>query len=297
MDRLDRLRLFVAVADHGSFVAGARELRVTPTVASRSIKALERELGAALLLRTTRSVRLTGEGAAFLERCRHALAELDAGRREIEGQVTEPSGLLVVTAPTVLGRIHVRPILVSLLRNYPKLRLRLLLTDRLVHLVEEGVDIAIRIAELADSTLVTTRLGTVRRVLVATPDYLARRGTPTTPAALRDHDLLLFGGFAPAGELHLGPSYPPISCRNPRFETNSIEATIDAALDGCGIAQLVSYQVAEAVAAGRLVLLLEDFAPPPIPVSAVFPANRQRSPSVRAFIDAARVQLGTALSL
>ena len=296
MGQLDRLRLFVAVADHGSFVAAARELRVSPTIASRAIKALERELGTALLLRTTRSVRLTSEGAAFLERCRHALAELDEARREIEGGVTEPSGLLVVTAPTVLGRIHVRPILVNLLRNYPKLRLRLLLTDRLVHLVEEGVDIAIRIAELADSTFLTARLGTVRRVLVASPDYLARRGTPTTPAALSDHDLLLFEGFAPAGDLHLAPSYPPISCRNPRFETNSVEATIDATLDGCGIAQLVSYQVAEAVAAGRLVLLLEDYAPPPIPVSAVFLANRQRSPSVRAFLDAARAHFEAALS-
>jgi DNA-binding transcriptional LysR family regulator len=288
MDRLDRLRLLVAVADRGSFVAAARELRVTPTVASRAIKALERELGTALLLRTTRSVRITGEGAAFIEHCRHALAELDAGRREIEGSVAEPSGLLVVTAPTVLGRMHVRPILVDLLHNYPKLRLRLLLTDRLVQLIEEGVDIAIRIAHLADSTLLTARLGTVRRVLVASPDYLARRGTPLTPAALRDHDLLLFEGFAPAGELHLGSSYPPIPCRSPRLEANSVEATIDAAIDGCGIAQLVSYQVAEAVAAERLVLLLDDYAPPQIPVSAIFPANRQRSPSVRAFLGAAR---------
>jgi DNA-binding transcriptional LysR family regulator len=296
MDRLDRLRLFVAVADHGSFVVAARELRVSPTVASRAIKALERELGIALLLRTTRSVRLTGEGAAFLERCSHALAELDEARREIEGGAAEPRGLLVVTAPTVLGRIHVRPILVNLLRNYPNLRLRLLLTDRLVRLVEEGVDIAIRIAELADSTLLTARLGTVRRVLVASPDYLARRGTPAAPAALSDHDLLLFEGFAPAGELHLAPTHPPIACRRPRFETNSVEATIDMVLDGCGIAQLMSYQVADAVAAGRLVLLFEDYAPPPIPVSAVFPANRRRSPSVRAFLEAARAHFEAVLS-
>jgi DNA-binding transcriptional LysR family regulator len=296
MDRLDRLRLFVAVADHGSFVAAARELRVSPTVASRAIQALERELGTALLLRTTRSVRLTGEGAAFLERCSHALAELDEARREIEGGVTEPSGLLVVTAPTVLGRIHVRPILVSLLRNYPNLRLRLLLTDRVVRLAEEGVDVAIRIAELADSSLVAVRLGTVRRVLVASPDYIARRGNPASPAALSDHDILLFEGFAPAGELHLAPTQPPIACRSPLFESDSVEATIDVVLDGCGIAQLMSYQVVDAVAAGRLVLLLEDYAPPPIPVSAVFPANRQRSPSVRAFLDAARAHFETALS-
>jgi len=296
MDRLDRLRLFVVVAEHGSFVAAARKLRVSPTVASRAIKALERELDTALLLRTTRSVRLTGEGAAFLERCSHALAELDEARREIEGGVTEPSGLLVVTAPTVLGRIHVRPILASLLRNHPNLRLRLLLTDRVVRLAEEGVDVAIRVAELADSSLVAVRLGTVRRVLVASPDYLARRGNPTSPTTLSDHDILLFEGFARAGDLHLGPSYPPIACRRPRFESNSVEATIHAALDGCGIAQLLSYQVAEAVASGRLVLLLEDYAPPPIPVSAVLPANRQRSPSVRAFLEAARAHFEATLS-
>lgn len=274
-DRLDRLRLFVAVADRGSFVTAAKELRVSPTVATRALKALERELGVALLLRTTRSVRLTGEGAAFLERCRHALAELDAGRRDLEGGIAEPSGLLVVTAPTVLGRLHVRPILTRLLHGHPNLRLRLLLTDRIVRIVEEGVDVAIRVGELADSSLLAIRLGSVRRVLVASPDYLARRGTPNTPAELVDHDLLLFEGLAKFG--------------TPRFESNSVESVLDAALDGCGIAHLVSYQVADAVAAGRLIPVLEGSAPPPVPVTALFPANRQRSPAVRALVDAARL--------
>jgi len=296
MDRLDRLRLFVTVADHGSFVAAARELRISPTVASRAIKALERELGSALFLRTTRSVRLTSEGATFLERCRHPLAELDDARLGIEGGGGEPSGLLVVTAPTILGRMHVRPVLAGLLRDHPQLRLRLLLTDRVVRVTEEGVDVAIRVGELADSALLAVRLGTVRRTLVASPEYLARRGTPKTPAELADHDILLFEGFAPAGDLHLARSQAPIAARSPRFESNSVEAVLDAALDGCGIAQLISYQVDEAIAAGRLVFLLDAYAPPPIPVSAIFPANRQRSSAVRIFLDAARAHFGAALS-
>lgn len=295
MDRFDRLRLFVIIADRGSFVAAARELRVSPSVASRAISALERELGTALFLRTTRTVRLTSEGATFLERCRRALAELDDARLEIEGGAAGPSGLLVLTAPTILGRMYVRPILAGILRDYPQLRLRLLLTDRLVRVAEEGVDVAIRVAELADSALLAVRLGTVRRTLVASPDYLARRGKPGTPAELVGHDLLLFEGFAPAGDLHLARTEAPVAARNPRFDSNSVEAVLDAALDGCGIAQLINYQVDEAIATGRLVLLLEEYAPPPVPVSAVFPANRQGLPAVRAFLDAARAHFGAAL--
>ena len=288
MDRLDRLRVFVAIADKASFTEAARALGVSPTAASRGVAELETSLGVALLRRTTRSVALTPEGAAYLERCRRVLEELDDAARSIRGDKADPRGLLIVTAPVLFGRMHILPIVTHLLRAYAELDVRLGLTDRFTRLVEEGVDVAVRIGDLADSSLHATRVAEVRRVLVASPAYVAARGAPATPADLRDHDIIAFEGFILNGEWRFGPKLETVVRCEPRLVTDSIEAAIDAAIEGIGIARALSYQTDHHVAAGRLSYLLSDVEPPPWPVNLVYQANRLRAPNVRAFLDEAR---------
>ena len=249
---------------------------------------LETSLGVALLRRTTRSVALTPEGAAYLERCRRVLEELDDAARSIRGDKADPRGLLIVTAPVLFGRMHILPIVTHLLRAYTELDVRLGLTDRFTRLVEEGVDVAVRIGDLADSSLHATRVAEVRRVLVASPAYVAARGAPATPADLSDHDIIAFEGFILNGEWRFGPKLETVVRCEPRLVTDSIEAAIDAAIEGIGIARALSYQTDHHVAAGRLSYLLSDVEPPPWPVNLVYQANRLRAPNVRAFLDEAR---------
>ncbi len=288
MDRIEALKAFVAVADCQSFSEAARTLRISPTAASRAIADLERDLGATLLRRTTRSVGLTAEGAAYLERCRRALDELDDAARALRGENAEPRGALIVTAPVVFGRRHILPIINQLLRKHAQLEAQLMLTDRVIRLVEEGIDVAVRIAELADSALHAVRVTEVRRVLVASPAYLTERGTPTAVADLLRHDLIVFDNIAPNGEWRFTASgRPAIRCK-PRLLTNTAEAAIDAAADGLGIARALSYQVDAHVRAGRLRYVLPEYDPPPVPVSLVFQASRRGSANVRALIAAAQ---------
>jgi DNA-binding transcriptional LysR family regulator len=292
MDRLEALKVFITVADKASFAEAARSLRISPTAATRAIAALEGTLGVALLRRTTRSVGLTVEGAVYLDRCRHALDELDDAARSLRNESAEPHGLLVITAPVMFGRMYIRPIVSRLLRAHSKLNVRLTLTDRAVRLVDEGIDVAVRISELSDSSLHMLQVGEVRRVLVASPHYLATRGVPATVAALHDHDVIAFDNFSRNNEWRFaGPAYAVIRLE-PRLLTNSVDAAIDAAIDGLGIARTLSYQVMGHVADGRLALVLDDLAPPPSPVSILYPANRQRSPNVRAFVAAAKRTFG-----
>ena len=288
MDRLDWLRLFVAVADRASFAEAARSLGVSPTAASRGVAALEDALGVALLRRTTRSVALTPEGAAYLERARRALEELDDAARSARGDQAEPRGLLVVTAPVVFGRLRILPIVVRLLRAHPELEVRLTLTDRFSRIVEEGIDVAARIGELADSTLHAARVGRVRRALVASPAYLEARGEPAAPSDLIDHDLIAFEGLSLNGEWRFGPKLATIVRCEPRLMTDSVDAAIAAAVDGVGVTRCLTYQADPHVAKGRLRYVLAAFEPPPWPVQLVYQANRVRSPNVRAFLDEAR---------
>lgn len=288
MDQLRRLRTLIAVAEEKSFAKAARRLFVSPTAATRAVAALEAELGAPLLIRTTRSVRLSEEGATFVERCRHALAELDEASQSVRGERAEPFGTLVVTAPVLLSRMHILPIVSALIANHPRLDARVLSTDRVVRLVEEGVDVAVRIGDLSDSALHAARIGEVKRILVASPDYVRRRGAPETVAALYDHDHIVFDNFAVDGEWKFsGPGRPTVRVR-PRLLLNDVASTVDAALAGLGVARLLSYQVADALAEGRLVALLDQYSPPPAPVSLVYAGNRERAPNVRAFVAAAR---------
>ena len=292
MDRLDALRTLSLVAERSSFAVAARELRISPTKASRAIADLEQDLGTALLRRTTRSVALTDAGSHYLERCRHALAELDEADRALKGEGGEPCGLLVVTAPVLFGRMLVRPVVNELLRRHPKLDVRLLLMDRVVRLVDEGVDVAVRIADLSNSALTAVRVREVGRVLVASPAYLTGYGTPSTVAQLQLHALISFDGFAPNGEWRFAGTGRPAIRLEPRFLTNDMDAAIEAAIDGLGIARVFCYQVDDHLAAGRLVRVLDNAAPAPVPVSLVFQPHRQRSAAVRAFLNLARARLG-----
>lgn len=295
MDRIESLKAFIEVADRQSFAAAARARRVSAAGVSRAIAELERDLGVSLFRRTTRRVALTAEGAAYLEHCRHALTVLDEAARATQGKNSQPQGLMVVSAPVVFGRMHVLPIVTDMLRTHPALRVELTLTDRFARLVDEGVDVAVRIADLTDSSLVAVRLGETRRVLIASPSYLARRGNLETSVQLREHDLIAFDAFAPNGEWRFGSGSRSAIRIEPQLLTNSIEAAIESAIAGVGITRAFCYQVREHIAAGRLVEVLAEQAPPPVPISLLFQSNRQGMPNVRAFVDAAKSGMRTRL--
>jgi DNA-binding transcriptional LysR family regulator len=287
MDRFDAMRVFVSVATRGSFAEASRSLRLSPSAVTRAVAWLEDELGLSLLTRTTRSLRLTERGATFLESCRQILDDLDDAERRVRGEDAEPRGEMTVAAPVVFGRLHVMPIVDGLLRAHPALKVRLLLSDRNVHLVEEGVDVAVRIGSLADSRLVATTLGAVSRVLVASPAYLAQRGAPASPLDLAGHDLIAFDGLGSVDDWSFATLDRPLRIE-PRLSINSLDAALAGAEAGLGITRALSYQVEAAVREGRLALVLQAFATTPLPVSAVYPARRIGSANVAAFTKAAR---------
>jgi DNA-binding transcriptional LysR family regulator len=294
MDRLDAMRAFLAVADQASFAAASRNLRISAAAATRAVAMLEAELGVALFHRTTRVVRLTEPGALYAEQCRRILAELEAARSLVRGEDAAPRGTLSVTAPVVFGRLHILPIAEALVAAHPELSIRLTFVDRITHLVEEGFDLALRIGALPDSALVAVPLAEVRRVVVASPAYLAARGEPAAPADLRRHAIIAFDGSEATDDWRFpGPGAGPISVTvAPRIVVNSADAAIAAALRGQGITRVLSYQVLEAVEDGRLRRLLPAHEPPALPVSLVFQASRRGSPNIGAFVREARARFG-----
>ncbi|WP_198368645.1 LysR substrate-binding domain-containing protein [Roseomonas rosulenta] len=295
MDRLDALRSFLAVADLASFAAAARALRCSPAAATRAVAMIEAELGVVLLHRTTRVVRLTEAGALYAEHGRRILADMEAARSLVRGEHASPRGTLSVTAPVVFGRLHVLPIAEALAAAHPALAIRLTLVDRVTHLVEEGFDIGVRIGALPDSALVAVPLTQVRRVVVASPAYLATHGEPRSPDELRHHAIIAFDGleatdawrFAPPGQTAGASVRVAVS---PRLIVNSADAATAAALHGRGITRVLSYQVEEAVRDDRLRHLLRAHEPPSVPVSLVFQASRRSSANIIAFVREARMQ-------
>lgn len=294
MDRLLTLEMFVAVADEGGFAAAARKLGSSPPAVTRGIAALESRLGTSLFHRSTRAVALTDSGTAFLEQAKRILVDLAGAERELRGAQAEPSGQLYLTAPVMFGRLHVLPVVGELLAQHDDLSVRMMLIDRNVRIVEEGIDVALRIGTLADSSLKAVRIGWVRQMLVASPAYLARHGAPQQVADLEGHQLIGVTGPRAAAEWQFSDAGRWRIERRPRLLVNTVDAAIAAAEAGGGIVNLLNYQIAEEVDAGRLIALLPERQPPPLPVNLLFEPVRAALPAVRLFIAAMKARTRTA---
>jgi DNA-binding transcriptional LysR family regulator len=286
MDRLDAMQAFVAVADLQGFAPAARKLGLSPSAVTRLIAALEERLGARLLQRTTRQVALTDVGARYLERVRRILGDVEEAEAAAEGERSRPSGRLVVSAPVGFGRLHVSPVMSAYLKHYPEVSAELLLSDQIINLVEDAVDLAVRIGHLADSTLVARHVGEMRRIVVASPAYLKAHGEPKAPAAITAHDTIQFGAMTAAPDWRFVEQGREVrvAC-TPRFATNSADAAIQYAEQDGGLTRVMFYQAASSLAASRLKIVLAKFEQPALPVHLVYPTSRLLSAKVRAFID------------
>jgi DNA-binding transcriptional LysR family regulator len=289
MDRLDTLAVFVAVAEQGSFVAAARRLGRSPAAVTRAVASLEDRLATRLFNRTTRAVALTDAGARYLDQSRRALAEIAELELSAASERQEPTGNLTITAPEMFGRLHVLPIAQDFMREHPAVSVSLLLLNRIVSFVDEGVDLGIRIAELPDSSLRAIQVGTVRRVVCASPAYLAAHGVPERPDDLAQHETIAVAAVRPVGlRWSFGTPEEAISVPvAPRLVVNTVQAALDAAVAGAGIIRPISYQSDALAASGALRVVLDAYAPPPLPIHIVHPAGRYLAPKVRLFIDRA----------
>jgi DNA-binding transcriptional LysR family regulator len=294
MDRLDELAVFVAILDEGSLAAAGRKLRRSPPAVTRALAVLEDRVGARLLERTTRRSRPTEAGRRLADHARQVLAGYGEAVREVAAAPVR--GVLRVTAPLVFGRRHVTPIVASFLDAYPGIRVELVLSDRNLPLIEDGLDVALRIGPLADASLIVRKVGEVRRVVVASPSYLAGRPAPRTPADLVRHDVVFTAtsGRPVALAWRFGePGHGPVVPLVPRLIVNEVDAMLLAVRAGRGIGRPLSYQVADDLASSALVRLLADDEPPPLPVQLVVPSARHLSPKTRSFVDHAARALAT----
>ncbi|KAA0010033.1 LysR family transcriptional regulator [Billgrantia pellis] len=291
MDRLQTLQVFVAVADAGSFAAGGRAIGLSAPSVTRGINALEARLGVRLFTRTTRRVRLTEIGTRYLEDTRRILQELQAADDAVSGAAAHPTGLLRINCPNEFGRIHVMPILLEYLDRYPEMRAEIVMVDRVVNIIEEGFDIAVRIGPLPSSGLSAIRAGSVRRVVCAAPDYLARHGTPTTLEDLTAHRILATTTLSANKEWRFGSDYDQVVRIHPRATVSSIAACIEAVRNGWGITRVLSYQVGADLEAGRLEAVLEAYEPPPLPIHLVHSEGRGAVAKIRTFLDLAAQRL------
>lgn len=292
MDRLTAMRVFAAVAEAHGFAAAARLLNMSPPAVTRAVAALEERIGARLLERTTRQVRLTEAGQRFLDDCKRILSEIEEAEASAAGAHTQPRGGIAVTAPVLFGRLHVAPVVLDFVTRFPDVTPRLMLLDRVVDLMEEGFDVAIRIAHLPDSSLSAVRVGAVRSVICASPDYLAAHGTPQKPVDLARHDAILFSQTTAAQGWPFGPQTQPVTVQpRARLVVNTADVAVAAAIAGHGLTRVLSYQVAREVAAGQLTIVLAEFEPPPFPVHIVHVSGRRASARVRAFVDFAAERL------
>lgn len=296
MDRFQELKVFVAVAETGGFAKAAERLGSSPPAVTRVIAGLEQRLGTEFFARTTRRVHLTEAGKLFLERARSLLSDLESAESEITGEARMPTGRLTISASVTLGRSMLPPVVMGFLNAHSRVTAKVLLLDRVVNLVEEGIDVAVRIGELPDSTLVSRHVGEVRRLLVASPGYLAKRGTPKTAADLKLHAIVAFTGLMPNNEwTYVGEKGASRVTLQPRFEINDATAAIAAAEAGNGITIALSYMIAKSIREGRLASVLLNLCPPAVPVQLVYPESRLVAPKVRAFIDYATPRLRAAL--
>lgn len=288
MDRLQAMTVFVTVVDCGGFASAARKLEMSPPVVTRAVAELEERLGLRLLTRTTRFVRVTEAGERFADDCRRILAEIEAAEVAASGTHAAARGTLVVTAPVLFGHLYVMPVLVDYLKRCPEVDAHSLFVDRIVNLDEEGVDVAVRIGELPDSSLHAIKVGQVRQVLAASPDYLQKHGLPASPAELAQHTLVARGGGAPEVDWRFKVDGQAVTQRlHARIRTSSNDSAIAAAAAGFGITRLLSYQVADQVRQRKLQLVLEPFEMASLPIHVVHREGRRATQKVRGFIDLA----------
>ena len=297
MDRFNELRVFIAVADCGGLAKAAALIHSSPPAVTRTVSALEERLGVRLFDRTTRSLRLTEPGVKFLDDARRLLGELELAERNVAGQSKVVSGNLAITASLTFGRAVLQPIVMDFIEANPRINVSMLLFDRVVDLVDEGFDIAVRIAALPDSTLISRHVGDVCRLLVASPEYLSKHGRPRTPDDLKLHAVIAQTALMPNREWRFSKGGKPARVVLPaRIEINDAHACIGAAEQGRGITIALSYMVTDAIREGRLEPVLKEFMPPPVPVNLIFAQRRIVAPKVRAFIDFAAPRLIAALS-
>ncbi|WP_153788322.1 LysR family transcriptional regulator [Pseudomonas sp. EMN2] len=286
MDQIHLMKVFVAVGELESFAAAARRLAISPAAVTRAVTALEEQLGVKLLLRTTRSVRLTEAGGRYLEDTRHILASIIEANEAAAGINAAPKGDLAVTAPILFGKKFVMPCIVRYLQQYPEVDVSAYFLDRVVNLVEEGMDVAVRIGQLPDSGLKALRVGSMRRLLCASPEYLEQHGTPRHLSELQGHAIIAAGVLSPRTDWRFGAIDDPTLIRmKPRLTVTSNDAAIAAASAGLGIARLLSYQVADELAAGRLQVILAEYEEAPWPIHVLHRESKYGSTKVRTFID------------
>ncbi len=294
MDKLRSIRTFVEIAERGSLTAAANALDTSLPTVVRKLAELEGSLGVRLFNRTTRRIRLTDEGHRYLAICKTALGQLEEAEEALFEAKARPSGKLVVTAPSLFGRLHVAPLVTRFLRMHPELNTELLLLDRSIDLIEEGVDVAVRIGHLADSTLHAVPVGVLQRVICASPAYLKEHGVPRHPSQLAQHAAIRFTGRSVLSEWKFREDGRDLNVRiAPRITTNSVDAALNSCRDGMGIGAFLSYMVQAPVRAGELRPILRKFEAEPLPITMLYPHSRLVSARVRAFIDFAAPLLRT----
>ena len=292
MDRFDAMATLVAAVDGGSLSAASRALGMPLATVSRKVSELEGHLRTQLVIRTSRKLVLTEAGLAYVAASRRILDQIEDAERTASGEYRAPRGHLTITAPVVFGRLHVEPVLLEFLKAYPDISARLALADQIVNLVDDQVDVAIRIGRLPDSSMIATRLGSVGWVTCASPHYLEARGTPQTPAELDQHDCIMFEGIYSNNIWSFGRGKQTMARPiRPRFAVNTADAAIVAATAAAGITHVLSYQIADAVATGALRLILRPFEPEILPVHIVYAGQSQMPLKLRAFLDFAAPRL------
>ncbi len=289
MDRWQAMRIVAKVAETASFTETARLMNMSPPAVTRAVAALEEAIGARLFVRTTRSVKLTEAGGRYVEDCRRILADIVEAEAAAAGSYATPSGTLAVTAPLLFGQIHVLPIVTDYLDTYPTMAARTLFVDRTVNVVEEGIDVAVRIGHLSDSGFAAVKVGSVRRVVCASPAYLEKHGVPATPQDLKDHRVAVSMGARASPEWRFAQDQR-VTIR-PALSTNTNEAGIAAALAGWGLTRVLHYQIGPALREGRLRIVLADHEEPPVPIHLLYPEGRRAPAKVRTFVDFAAARL------
>lgn len=292
MDKLEAMRVFIEVAECKSFVGASRNLDLSAPAVTRSIAQLEDALGVRLFNRTTRHVRLTESGGHFYEDAKRILEEVEQAMATASGSYAEPKGLLSVTAPVLFGQIHIAPIITEYLQLNPSVFLKAVFFDRISNILDEGLDVAVRIGHLRDSNIYAIPVGMVRRVLCASPEYLQRRGVPQHPSELAEHEIIQASTVEPSATWQFESSKGKESVKlNPRLQCTQNGAAITAVKQGFGITRLMSYQVGEQLNDGSLVRILREYEPAPLPVSIVHLEGRQANAKIRSFIDLAVTRL------